>query len=158
MEAIQHQSLHLLRLSLNLHRPQAIVKNQDSSRDLNSNKMRSHQVEGQVMQTPHRSGSMINSTRYFLKIIHLAHLKLLLRQTLMAPLRAKDLRTMGAAIIITNKTTTQMEVSISSSKIPMISPNPNPIVAIQIRAFPLQATQVATTMEAPLRIIRATIT
>lgn len=160
MEAIQHQLLRLLHLPLNLHRIHnpTIVQNQDSSRNPNSNKMRVQQTEGQAMQTPRRSGNMINSTRYFPKIIHLAHLRLLLQQTPMAPHKARDLSIMEATIIITSKITSQMVDNISNSKILMISPNRKRIVvSILIRAFPRQVTQAVTTTEALLLIITAII-
>ena len=138
---MQHRILRLLHLPPRLRRilNQTIVRNQDS-RDLNSNKLKS-QVEEYPMLTPPRSGSMINSRRYFLKTLRLPLLRLLLQETPMAPLKVKDLKTMAPPIITSSKITTRL----GSSRMPTISPSHNRIVVpTLIRVLPQQVIQVAT--------------
>ena len=144
MEAMQHQILQLLQLPPNLYRirNKTIVRNLDSSRDLNSNKLKS-QVEEYPMLTHHRSGSMINLKRCSHKTLRLPHLRLLLRETPMALRKVKDLRTMAPPIITSSKITTRMV----SSKMPTIILS-RIMVPILIRVFRQQATQVATTIMA----------
>ena len=148
MEAMQHRILRLLHLPPRLRRilNQTIVRNQDS-RDLNSNKLKS-QVEEYPMLTPPRSGSMINSRRYFLKTLRLPLHRLLLQETPMGLLKVRDLKTMAPPIITSSKTTTRMV----SSKIPTISLSPM-AVQMLIRVFRQQATQVATTIMAAAHLL-----
>ena len=154
---MQHQLHRLLHLSPQLYRirNQTIVRNQGSSRDLNSIKMRL-QTEDRLMQTTHRSGNTINSTRYFPKILLLAHLRLLLRETAMAPHKVKDQSKMVVVIITSSKITTQLV----NHKMPTINPNHNRMgVPILIRVFPQLVIQVVTTItEALLPTITAVIT
>ena len=146
---MQHQILQLLQLPPNLYRirNKTIVRNLDSSRDLNSNKLKS-QVEEYPMLTPPRSGSMINSRRYFPKTLRLPLLRLLLRETPMAPLKARDLKTMAPPITTSSKTTTRTV----NSKIRTTSLS-RMAVQMLIRVFRQQATQVATTIMAAAHLL-----
>ena len=95
------------------------------------------------MLTPPRSGSMINSRRYFPKTLRLPLLRLLLRETPMAPLKARDPKTMAPPITTSSKTITRTV----NSKIRTTSLS-RMAVQMLIRVFRQQATQVATTIMA----------
>lgn len=79
----------------------------------------------QAKLTPQLSGSMINSKRYSLRIMHLAHLKLLLliKQMLMGLNQIKEISIVEATTITTSMTITQTAED-SSSKTLTISRNP----------------------------------
>ena len=146
---MQRQILRQLHLPPRLDRilNKTIVRNLDSSRDLNSNKLKS-QVEEYPMLTTPRSGSTINSKRYFLKAPRLPLLRLLLRETPIAPRKVRDLKAMAPPIITSSKTTTRL----GSSKTPMTSPS-RIVVQMLTREFPRQVTQVATIIMAVRRLL-----
>lgn len=85
---------------------------------------------GLAKLTPQLSGNMINSKRYSLKIMHLAHLKplLLIKQMRMGLNKTKEISTVEATIITTSMTITLTEDS--SSKKLTINRSPKRVVSV----------------------------